>query len=74
MKELLLKVIEVIGIIGFVGAFFAPDWIVGVNKAMRMGKAPYPKEKKKKKWKWVGIFLGVGLVALGVSCLLEFPL
>ena len=72
MMEFLKNACLVIVMIGVMGAFILPDWIVGVNKAMRMGHTPYPKEKKKKKWKWVGIFLGAGLVGFGLWCALEY--
>ena len=59
-----------IGFLAFFAAFIIPDYIAGVNKAMRLGKAPYPKEKRAKKWKWIGIFLVISLVAFGLFTLL----
>ena len=57
-----------ISVFAFIGAAIVPDYIAGVNKAMRLGKAPYPKEKRIKKWTWVGIFILTGIIvgALGV--------
>ena len=49
----LKSILSGIGIIAFIAAFIVPDYIAGVNKAMRLGKAPYPKEKRTKKWKWL---------------------
>ena len=60
-----------IGFLAFFAAFIVPDYIAGVNKAMRLGKAPYPKEKRVKKWKWIGIFLIIFLAAFGLSLLLD---
>lgn len=57
---------EVIMAIGVVGAFIIPDFIAGVTKAQRMGKATYPKEQKKKKWLWVCIFLLIGAAGAGM--------
>lgn len=59
------------GGVALIGAFIVPDWIAGVNKAMRMGKAAYPKEARKKKWTWIGIFVLVGCVLYALSYLLE---
>ena len=60
-----------IGFLAFFAAFIVPDYIAGVNKAMWLGKAPYPKEKRVKKWKWIGIFLIIFLAAFGLSLLLD---
>lgn len=52
--------------IGFVSAFIVPDFIAGVTKAQRMGRAFYPKGQKKKKWMWVGIFLLIAAAGAGM--------
>lgn len=69
--ELLKTALNWIGFLAFLGAFIIPDYIAGVNKAMRLGKVSYPKEKRIKKWKWVGIFALTGLVAFGLFCRLD---
>ena len=57
---------EIMMAIGVVGAFIIPDFIAGVTKAQRMGRASYPKGQKKKKWMWVGIFLRIAAVGAGM--------
>lgn len=59
-------------VIGVVGAFIIPDFIAGVTKAQRMGRAFYPKGQKKKKWMWVGIFLLAG--AIGAAMFFLSPM
>ena len=66
----LRSILSGIGILAFIAAFIVPDYIAGVNKAMRLGKAPYPKEKRARKWKWIGIFLIISLAAFGLFTLL----
>lgn len=57
---------EIIMAVGVVGAFIIPDFIAGVTKAQRMGKAAYPKEQKRKKWLWVCIFILIGCIGAGL--------
>ena len=62
--DILLKIGQILVGCGLLGALVGADFIVGVSKAQRMGKAAYSKEQKKKKWKWVLIFLGIGLLGI----------
>ena len=67
--QVLEKIFTYIAMFSIIGAFIIPDYIAGVNKAMRLGKVEYPKEKRKKKWKWIGIFLAVGIASALLSYL-----
>ena len=70
--DIIGKILTAITLLAFMGAAFVPDIIANVNKAMRMGKAYYPKEKRKKKWIWVGIFVLTRLVAAAINLLLLY--
>ena len=67
--QVLEKIFTYLAMFSIIGAFIIPDYIAGVNKAMRLGKVEYPKEKRIKKWKWIGIFLAVGIVSALLSYL-----
>ena len=70
--ETLQKIFMTIAGLSMFAAIIVPDYIAGVNKAMRMGKANYPQEKKKKKWKWVGIFALIAAVSFGIYLILFY--
>ena len=70
--EIIQKILYAIAGFSIFAAVIVPDYIAGVNKAMRMGKAHYPKEKRKKKWKWIGIFVLIAVVSFGLSAILFY--